>query len=112
MINSKLKIRYEVYKTKSYEQIFEKKRAMRDNLYAEKLKEFKERSKIRNEVLINDLKAKVKDTGKVLEDAVKKLKTKEAVVLRADKHRICSKVVDLLLGFSEQIYDQLVCQNK
>lgn len=108
----KNKKRYEVYKTKSYEQIFKNKRILRDQMYGQKLKEFKEMTKIRKEALINDLKDKVAKTSKVLQKAVKKLKTKESVKIRAKKHNICSKVVNLLLNFSEQIYDQLVCQNK
>ena len=96
----------------SYEQIFKSKREVRDKMYGEKLRSFKEMTKIRKKALIGDLESKVALTGKVLQKAVKKLKTKESVKVRAKKHKICSKVVDLLLNFSEQMYDQLVCQNK
>ena len=84
----------------------------RDLAYNMRLQEVKRIEKDRNEVLLQNLKNRVKNTQTNLEKSVDFLRRDHMIQKRNKKYSLCQNVVNMLFEYSEDIYKQLQLTNK
>lgn len=93
-------------------EIFKKNREARDECYLKRFRDIQGHEQKRNRLLFRKLKENVGATHELLQNRVEVLDKKYLVDNHDRNYRACRGIVDLLLDYSEQIYQRLQIFNK